>query len=134
MTSDARHGRFSPQGGEGPSGQTHDLAILDPGHDDPGYWSRFRGRVMERAADELLRRRVAAELGVGDFLQSWARPVIRAAAIAAAIAGVLLMRDRPAIVWGVEEALTTELEDRTLPDLMEGPEGDDPFLLVEATF
>ncbi len=134
MTSDARHGRFGPQGGEGPSGQTHDLAILDPGYDDPGYWSRFRGRVMERAADELLGRRVAAELGVGDFLQSWARPVIRAAAIAAAIAGVLLMRDRPAIVWGVEEALTTELEDRTLPDLMEGPEGDDPFLLVEATF
>ena len=134
MTSDARRGRFGPQEGEGPFGQVHDLAILDPGFEDPGYWSRFRSRVMARAAHELSRRRVAAEVGVTDFLQSWARPVIRAAAIAAAIAGALLLRDRPATVWGVEEALTTELEDRTLPDLMERPEGDDPFLLVDLTF
>ncbi len=146
MTSDARQRRFGPQGGEGPPGRvqgltqglTHglarDLAILDPGLDDPGYWSRFRARVMARAADEWSRRRLAAEVGVADFLQSWARPVIRAAAIAALIAGMLLMRDRPATVWGVEEALTTGLEDRTLPDLMERPEGDDPFLQVEVTF
>jgi hypothetical protein len=134
MTSDARQGRFGPQGGESPSGQVHDLAILDPGLNDPGYWFRFRSRVMERASGELSRRRIAAELGVTDFLESWSRTVIRAAAIAAAIAGLLLLRDRPVTVWGVEEALTTELEDRTLPDLMKRPEGDDPFLLVEATF
>jgi len=134
MTSDGRHGHFGPRRGGSPSGQVHDLAILDPGAEDPGYWSRFRTHVMERAADELWRRHTAAEVGVGDFLQSWARPVMRAAAIAAAIAGMLLVRGRPATVWGVEEALTTELEDRTLPDLMAEPQGNDPFLLVEVTF
>ena len=89
---------------------------------------------MAGASDELSRRRLAAEVGVVDFLQSWSRTVIRAAAIAAVIAGVLLLRDRPAAELGVEEALTVELEDRTLPDLMEQPEGGDPFLLVEVTF
>ncbi len=57
-----------------------------------------------------------------------------AALIAAAIAGVLLLRDGPAAMLGVEEALTMELEDRTLPDLMEQSPGADPFLMVELTF
>ena len=134
MTSDAREGRFGLHGGDGPTGQEHDLAVLDPGLDDPGYWSRFQSLVMARASDELSRRRLAADVGVVDFLQSWSMTVIRAAAIAAAVAGVLLLRDRPAALLGVEEALTVELEDRTLPDLMEQPEGGDPFLLVEVTF
>jgi hypothetical protein len=134
MTSDARQGRFDPRGDYGRVEQGHDLAILDPGFDDPVYWSRFRSGVVARAAGELARRRAAAEVGVADFLQSWARTVIRTAAIAAAIAGVLLMRDRPAPAWGVEDALTRGLEDRTLPDLMERPEGGDPFLLVDVTF
>ena len=89
---------------------------------------------MARASGELSRRRLAAEVGVVDFLQSWSRTVIRAALIAAAIAGVLLLWDRPATTLGVEEALTMGLEDRTLPDLMEQSEGGDPFLLVEVTF
>ena len=134
MTSDARQGRFDPRGDDGRVEQVHDLAILDPGFDDPVYWSRFRSCVVARAAGELARRRAAAEVGVADFLQAWARTVIRTAAIAAAIAAVLLMRDRPATAWGVEDALTRGLEDRTLPDLMERPEGDDPFLLVVLTF
>ena len=134
MTSDARKRRFDLNGGDGPTGQQHDLAVLDPGLDDPGYWSRFLSLVMERASDELSRRRLAAEVGVADFLQSWSLTVIRAALIAAAIAGVLLLRDRPATTLGVEEALTMGLEDRTLPDLMEQSEGGDPFLLVEVTF
>ena len=134
MTSDARKGRFGLHGGDGPTGPEHDLAVLDPGLDDPGYWSRFLSLVMVRAADELSRRRFAAEVGVADFLRSWSVTVIRAALIAAAIAGVLLLRDRPATALGVEEALTMGLEDRTLPDLMEQPEGGDPFLLVEVTF
>jgi hypothetical protein len=134
MTSDARKGRFSLHGGDGPTGQGHDLAVLDPGLDDPGYWSRFLSLVMVRSADELSRRRLAAEVGVVDFIQSWSLTVIRAALIAAAIASVLLLRDRPATALGVEEALTMGLEDRTLPDLMEESEGGDPFLLVEVTF
>ena len=134
MTSDARKGRLGLHGGDGPTGQGHDLAVLDPGLDDSGYWSRFLSIVMVRAAGELSRRRLAAEVGVTDFLQSWSVTVIRAALIAAAIASVLILRDRPATVLGVEEALTMGLEDRTLPDLMEQSEGGDPFLLVEVTF
>ena len=134
MTSDTRNGRFGPQGVDGPSGQDHDLAILDPGHDDPGYWFRFRSLVMARAADELTRRRLAEEMGVAGLLQSWSRTVIRAAAIAAAIAGVLFLRGRSTPEWGVEEALTVGLEDRTLPQLMEQSGGVDPFLFVEVTF
>ncbi len=134
MTRDVRKGRLGPHGGYGPTGEGDDLAVLDPGLDDPGYWSRFLSHVMARAADELSRRRLAAEVGVADTLQSWSLTVIRAAVIAAAIAGVLLLWDRPATTLGVEEALTIGLEDRTLPDLMEQSEGGDPFLLVEVTF
>ncbi len=134
MTSDVRKARFGPQGVDGPPGQDHDLAILDPGHDDPGYWFRFRSLVMARAADELTRRRLAEEMGVAGLLQSWSRTVIRAAAIAAVIAGVLFLRGRSTPEWGVEEALTVGLEDRTLPQLMEQSGGADPFLFVEVTF
>ena len=134
MTSDARKERSGPRGGDGPLGQDHDLAILDPGLDDPGYWFRFRSLVMARAADGLSRRRLAAEMGVAGLLQSWSRAVIPAAAIAAAIAGALFLRGSPTPEWGVEEALTVGLEDRTLPQLMEQSEEADPFLFVEVTF
>lgn len=133
MTSDARRGRFGVHGGAELPERGDDLTILDPGYDDPGYWIRFRSQVMVRATDELSRRSLVAEVGVADFIQSWARTVIRAAAIAAVIAGLLLLRDGPDTALGVEEALTTGLEDRTLTDLMERP-GDDLFLLVEVTF
>ena len=134
MTSDRRKVRFGPRGGDGPQGGDHDLVILDPGLDDPGYWLRFRSLVMARVADELSRRRLAAEMGVAGLLQSWSKTVIPAAAIAAAIAGVLFLRGRPTPEWGVEEALTVGLEDRTLPQLMDQSEGADPFLFVEVTF
>ena len=134
MTSDVWKARFGPQGDDGPPGQDHDLAILDPGHDDPGYWFRFRSLVMARVADELTRRRLAEEMGVAGLLQSWSGTVIRAAAIAAVIAGVLFLRGQATPEWGVEEALTEGLEDSTLPQLMEQSEGADPFLFVEVTF
>jgi len=134
MTSDARKGRLGLHRGDGPTEQAPDLAVLDPGLDDPGYWPRFLSVVMERASGELSRRRLVADVGVTDFFQLWSVPVIRAALIAAAIAGILLLRDGPATALGVEEALTMELEDRTLPDFMAQPEGGDPFLLVDVTF
>jgi len=134
MKSDARKRRFGLDRSGGSTGQGDDLRVLDPGLDDPGYWPRFLSVVMVRAADELSRRRLVAEVGAGDFLQTWSLTVIRGALIAAAIAGLLLLRDGPATTLGVEEALAMELEDRTLPDLMEQPEGGDPFLLVEVTF
>ncbi len=134
MTRDMRKGRLGPHGGYGPTGEGDDLAVLDPGLEDPGYWPRFLSTVMVRASDELSRRRLRAESGVTDLLQSWSGTVIRAALVAALVAGVLLLRDRPAATLGVEEALTVGLEDRTLPDLMAQPEGSDPFLFVELTF
>jgi len=134
MTSDARKRRLGLHRGDGPTEQAPNLAVLDPGLDDPGYWPRFLSLVMERASGELSRRRLAAEVGVTDLLQSWSVPVMRAALIAAVIAGVLLLRDGPATTLGVEEALTMGLEDRTLPDFMAQPQGGDPFLLVEVTF
>ena len=134
MTSDARKGRFGPQGGDGPGAVGRDFAILDPGRHDPGYWLRFRTLVMARADDELSRRRHLAEVGVTDLVQSWSRGVIRAAAIAAAIAGVLILRGPSTTPWGPEEALTQGLEDRTLPLLMGQSESGDPFLFVEVTF
>ncbi len=134
MTSDPRKGCLGLDGGDGPTELARDLAVLDPGLDDPGYWPRFLSLVMERASGELSRRRLAAEVGVTDFLQSWSVTVIRAALIAAAIAGVLLLRNGAATTLGVEEALTMGLEDRTLPDFMAQPQGADPFLLVEVTF
>ena len=134
MTSDARKGRLGLHGGDGPTERAPDLAVLDPGLDDPGYWPRFLSVVMERASGELSKRRLAAEVGVTDLLQSWSVPVLRAALVAAVIAGVLLLRDGPATTLGVEEALTMELEDRTLPDFMAQPQGSDPFLLVDVTF
>jgi hypothetical protein len=134
MTSDERKRRFGPQGGDSVPGSDSDLAILDPGLDDLGYWSRFRSLVMARADHELSRRRLAVEVGVLDFLQSWSRTVIRAAVLAAAIAGVLFIRGRSVPEWDIEQALTVDLEDRTLPQSMDWSEGDDPFLLAEATF
>jgi hypothetical protein len=89
---------------------------------------------MARAGDEISRRGVAAEIGVVSLLQSWSRTVIPAAALAAAVAGILFLRGRPTPAWGVEEALTVDFEDRTLPQLMEQSEGADPFLFVEVTF
>ena len=134
MTSDARKRRFGLTGDDDAPGQGHHLAILDPGLDDPGYWSRFQSLVMAGADNELSRRRLDSEVGVSDFLESWSRTVIQAAAIAAAIAGVLFLRGRPAPEWDIEEALTVELQDRTLPESMYRSEGDDPFLFVEVTF
>ena len=134
MTSDARERRFGLQGGDGAPGPDLDLAILDPGLGDPGYWSRFRSLVMARSDRELSRRRLTVEVEAPDFLQSWPRAVIRAAALAAAIAGILFLRGRSLPEWDIEQALTGDLEDRTLPQLMDQSQADDPFLFVEVTF
>ena len=68
------------------------LAALDPASEDPNYWLRFRGRVMTDAARALAQRRLIAEITVADVLASWGRAIIPTAALAAALAGVLLVR------------------------------------------
>jgi len=90
------------------------LESLDPATEDPNYWVRFRGWVLTGAARELARRRLVAQLTVGDVMTSWARMVVPTAVLAAALAGVLLIR---------AEATTTPQEAVPLllaPDATEG--------------
>lgn len=103
------------------------LESLDPALADPNYWLRFRGWVTSGAARELARRRLMAQLTVGDVLTSWARTVVPTAVLAAALAGLLLLRSEapPSPLVGVEELLVTEIPSETVPVLLtpEGTEG-----------
>lgn len=137
MTNNGRRGRSGLHEGEGPD-PAYDLGILDPGRRDSSYWARFRFRVMTRAADELRRRREMAEFTVLGVVQSWARVLVPAAAVAAAVGAVLLSQGRRAALTmasGPEEILTQELEDWTLPDFMALEEEEEGvFLLAGETY
>lgn len=94
------------------------LRTLDPGSEDPNYWLRFRSWVMESAGPELSRRRLLADVTVGDVLQSWSRTLVPTALLAAAVAGLALLRGpvAPEInPLGVEELLVSELGDDPIP-------------------
>lgn len=100
------------------------LRALDPATDDATYWLRFRAWVVESAAPELARRRLAAGVTVGDVLTAWARTLVPTALMAAALAGVLVVRDAatpPALptAMSVEELLTSGLDE------------EDPFVATE---
>ena len=78
-----------------------------------------------------------AEVTALELVQSWARTVVPVAAVAATVAGLLLFQgQRPgsAVAVGVEEALTRELEDQTLPEFMQQRGDDVAFLLTGETF
>ncbi len=94
------------------------LRLVDPVSQDPNYWFRFRSWVVSNAAAELLRRRLMHELTVADVMSSWARAVVPTAALAAALAGLLLVRGpdlpTPQSV-GVEELLVSEVEGEPIP-------------------
>ncbi len=104
------------------------LAGLDPAVDDPNYWFRFRGWVMSAAARELARRRLVSQLTVGEVMSAWARTLLPTAVLAAALAGMLLVRSdvapspRPLLL---EEALVTGIPGETVPVLLtpDGTEG-----------
>ena len=94
------------------------LDLLDPERRDPNYWLRFRAWVLNNAAAELARRRLMHELTVGDVMTSWARAVVPTAVLAAAVAGLLLVRGQvlpPAQPVGIEELLVSEVEGETIP-------------------
>ncbi len=95
------------------------LGLLDPELGDPGYWARFRVRVLRRAAPELARRRLMAEVSMSDVVLSWARAVVPVAVMAAAVAGLLLVHDQtpvqaPSSV-SVEELLAAGVQGATIP-------------------
>lgn len=100
------------------------LRTLDPGAGDPGYWHRFGDWVMTGAGPELARRRLMSSVTVSDVLVGWARALVPTAVIAAAFAGVILLRGQAAETpapMGIEELLVSELEGFTIP-AMASPE------------
>ena len=103
------------------------LSVIDPARIDPNYWLRFRSWVMGATSRELARRRLRAELTVGDVMTSWARTGVPAAMAAAVIAALLLARgnvlDTPLPV-GVEELLLTDIEGETIPQMFEAEEAE----------
>lgn len=96
------------------------LAELDPGRDDPGYWTRFHIRAMARGRGELARRRAAGEVTVYDLVASWSRAVVPVTLAAAAVAAFLLLRplapvnDVPRHI-GIEELLAEGLQGEAVP-------------------
>ena len=97
------------------------LGALDPSSDDPNYWLRFRGWVMNNAGRELTRRRLLADLTIADVLTSWARTLVPTALLAAALAGIALVRTTTVVTEhpiGVEELLVSELPSEIVPVLL----------------
>jgi len=95
------------------------MELLDPGRADSTYWMRFRAKVLRRAAPELARRRLMAEVSLPDVVMSWARAIVPAAVIAAAMAGLLLLHDHTMVAQAstvdVEELLVTGVQGSTIP-------------------
>ena len=93
------------------------LRVLDPESADPNYWLRFRSWVMTNAAAELARRRLMAKLTIGDVMTSWARTVVPTAVLAAALAGLLLLRGQmgETLLPNTQEVLVSEIEGVLLP-------------------
>ena len=87
------------------------LSALDPASEDPNYWLRFRGRVMTDAARALAHRRLIAQLTVADVVASWGRTIVPTAALAAALAGILLVRAATGGPVEVEISPVAQFED-----------------------
>jgi hypothetical protein len=110
------------------------LKVLDPGEADPGYWSRFGEWVVAAAGPELARRQIAASLTVGDVLAAWARTLVPTAMMAAAVAGMLLLRaprTEALPPLGIEELLVSELQGLTIPQISPDAPGNPATLLAE---
>lgn len=90
------------------------LAVIDPESRDPNYWLRFRGWVLNGASRELARRRMMAELTVGDVVGSWARALVPSALLAAVLAAVVLWRTGTPLPVSVEELLVSEIRGETI--------------------
>jgi hypothetical protein len=93
------------------------LYHIDPESQDPNYWLRFRVWVLNGASRELARRRMMAQMTVGDVVQSWARALVPTALLAAALAGIVLWRVGSMPPITVEELLVSEIEGETIPVL-----------------
>jgi hypothetical protein len=87
------------------------LGELDPASRSPKYWDRFHDDVLRAAGPELARRRTLP-LTVSGILHSWSRLLVPGAAVAAAVAGLLLVpsgeADENGILFGIEDILREE--------------------------
>ncbi len=124
MSSDSdRHSRVEPTD---ELGRDMELAavmeLLDPGYMDPAYWMRFRAKVVRHGGPELARRRLMGDPSLPEVVMSWARAVVPAAVLAAALAGLLILHDhsvsQPRTV-GVEELLVAGVQGSTIPAELE---------------
>lgn len=121
--------------GESAGGPRRMLAVMDPGHDRPGYWNRLRAAVLKRAAFELARRRRLARGSVGAVLSGWSRSLIPVAAAAAAIAAFLVGSEvrqaadsAPPLL--LEDVLANEVEDGAYQAVMSGREPANPVAFM----
>jgi hypothetical protein len=120
------------QGGDGGSDElgrdmelASALAFVDPATRDPNYWLRFQSWVMGGAAGELARRRLMAEVTVGEVLSGWARTVLPTAVIAALVAGLMLLKAAPGTTTPratVEDLLLVGVEDDAFPAALSNDE------------
>lgn len=120
------------QGGDGKSDElgrdmelASALAFVDPAARDPNYWLRFQSWVMGRAAGELARRRLMAELTIGEVLSGWARTIVPTAVIAAAVAALVFVNAGPVTPPAratVEDLLLVGVEDEAFPAALSGDE------------
>lgn len=111
------------------------LAVMDPGHDRPGYWDRLRALVLERAAFELARRRRLARESVRTVLSGWSRSLIPVAVGAAAVAAFLVGSEvRQAVDSAppllLEDVLASEVEDGAFQAVMSGREPASPVAFM----
>lgn len=124
------------EGGTGSRGATRALLrVMDPEHDSPGYWNRFREAVVERAAFELARRRSIARESVAAVLSGWSRSLIPVAAAAAVAAAFLVGSEvrhagdaEPPLA--LEDVLAGEVEDGTPPAAIAGPAPANPVAFM----
>lgn len=96
------------------------LGAVDPASADTNYWLRFQSWVLKAAAPELARRRLMADLTMGEVLAGWARAVVPTAVAASMVAGFLLVRSAQvrsdlAYAASVEEILVAGMEGQTIP-------------------
>ncbi|MDH5590575.1 MAG: hypothetical protein OEZ37_11050 [Gemmatimonadota bacterium] len=132
--------RARSPGPDGPDGVdavvARGLRSLDPEEGSPNYWMRFRAEVVRRAGPELARRRLMRQATVPEVMSGWARTLVPAAVLAAALAGLFLARGpvrSPGGTLDLEELLLAEVEGPTIPVFLQAASGDagTPFFAGE---
>lgn len=129
-------------------GDRNPLEHLDPARREPGFWLRYHSRVMNLAADELARRRMAGMAGMAggvtipEVVFAWRRALVPLALLAATGAGILLATHEsrppmaPVAPVALEEILLEDLTDASMLHILEGSgeAADGPVLTAAGGF